>query len=278
MVAHLWANQSQEHARSGSMSFSGDTLYSYGTPIARIVKARKGKRVALITCHRYSVTTSSNHMHEATGAIRGLDCFVVPSLGISGGRHVEPSGTHLKVNHRANLKHLRAEYDVDCKRALRMYDLPGMLTYSAEQHNAYAEAFGFKARIDWHPDEKRISAARAERNARLKMERGERIAAWLAGKAVRLRYGDTPDGALLRARKRLVETSLGAVVPLADGRHVWERVKACHDAAQEWQANGEQMPVGSFHVSRITADGELFAGCHRIRFAECERFARSMGW
>ena len=86
MTAHVWAQQSQECGHSGSLSFAGDTLSSYGTPIARIVKGRGGP-VCLLTSRRYSVTTSG-HCSQARRAFAG-SVFTVPMLGAFGGGHRE---------------------------------------------------------------------------------------------------------------------------------------------------------------------------------------------
>lgn len=53
MVAHLWANQSQDSARtqSGNFSFQGETLCSYSTRIGRIYTLADGSKIALITSH-----------------------------------------------------------------------------------------------------------------------------------------------------------------------------------------------------------------------------------
>ena len=61
MVAHVWANQSQDNARNAkqSVSFQGPKYYSYRTCVAMFTDANlNGKRVVLI---------SNNHWGNATG-------------------------------------------------------------------------------------------------------------------------------------------------------------------------------------------------------------------
>lgn len=117
MVSHLWANQSQEFARTANPSepksgrfgswqggasfwygkprtwFRGPVLYSYNEPIARLVPAVDGSTYALVTAGRpkggdrfdpanyekWSVATS-NHMpgHATRGHVAGT--FTVPSI------------------------------------------------------------------------------------------------------------------------------------------------------------------------------------------------------
>ena len=55
-VAHRWANQVQEHARSGPMSFSGVYAYSYNTRIGRLHTVN-GHTVAVMSDIYYSRTT-----------------------------------------------------------------------------------------------------------------------------------------------------------------------------------------------------------------------------
>ncbi len=84
MCAHVWAQQNQAHGRSNSMHFQGDTIYSYQTPIARIVFPDNSDSpgVVLITSHTYSVTTSGKHMPAVHRAVQHLKSFHVPNLGV----------------------------------------------------------------------------------------------------------------------------------------------------------------------------------------------------
>ena len=79
MIAHLWANRSQDSARNagGNFYFDGDTIYSYGShfPIARHVETKRGRAV-LFTTRDYSVTTSG-HKWAVLRACRHLTVFHV---------------------------------------------------------------------------------------------------------------------------------------------------------------------------------------------------------
>jgi hypothetical protein len=72
-VAHRWANQTQTHASSGPMSFSGVYAYSYNTPIARIHDIN-GHRVAIISDIFYSNTTCKHRseLHKAASHLTVL--------------------------------------------------------------------------------------------------------------------------------------------------------------------------------------------------------------
>lgn len=80
-VFHLWAAQSQEHARQGGNPtrayFDGTSCYSYGShyKVGELVKI-KGIQVALINRRGYSNTTSK-HIGEATFAVSHLPTIEV---------------------------------------------------------------------------------------------------------------------------------------------------------------------------------------------------------
>lgn len=89
-------------------------------------------------------------------------------------------------------------------------------------------------------------------------------------------HAKAPEGeTLLRVDGEDVETSRYARVPLAAAertfRFVWAR------RAQGWHRNGETHVVGNYSLEAVNEQG-LVIGCHRITWAEVERFARSQGW
>jgi hypothetical protein len=226
MVAHIWANQSQECARShnGNFWFEGRAIYSYRTPIANLVDGATGL-VALVTCETFSVTTSGKHMpaiHRATDYGRSVPTHTVPSIGASGGRLSGLSGV---VDHDANMAHLIAIYEKAKARVRRARDLWGSvasyLEHDAKAAFAYSESFGLPApAIDLAADAAAIETFRAERNAEnntpdaiakrerdrerraerkaekerraaeiARIDAAEKRASWIAGENVFLGYG-----------------------------------------------------------------------------------------
>lgn len=71
-VIHLWANQSQDSARSKNVFFEGTTLYSYGYhyKLGEMI-TYKGKKLAMVNDRGYSVTTSK-HIRWALSAVEHL--------------------------------------------------------------------------------------------------------------------------------------------------------------------------------------------------------------
>jgi hypothetical protein len=106
MVAHVWAQQKQDEGRSGNgnFSFSGPTIYSYGTPIANIVTGTRKRKGALLTSQSYSVTTTGKHKNATWSAWHGNGpSFTVPFLGVTGGRAFRhPDATNMKEVHKGN--------------------------------------------------------------------------------------------------------------------------------------------------------------------------------
>lgn len=315
MTAHLWAQRDKQSARSsnGNMSFSGDTLYSYSTPIGRFIDA-SGVEVVLITSQRYSVTTSGKHMPALWRAFRhdgDAVIFTVPNVG---GYSNPP-----RIEHEANLAHLVAEYRQAEGRALRAAlhsrrapeseeALTNELSGLAARAERYARLFKLRApKFDPAGEAKRVFEKRREREARhntpaeiakrekaakarealqvrreelARAETAERIAAWRNGEPVQLRHGERiaeGNGALLRVKGDKLETSLGATVPLDHAVRVFRFVKLCRERGEGWRRNGRSLRVGHFQVDSVEPNGDFHAGCHFIAWAETEAAARQAG-
>lgn len=236
-VAHVWAHQSQDHARNsgGSTSFRGPKFYSYRTPIARIT----GEAV-LISSNTYSATTASRHLPAVRNAVRGLFpsayIFTVPFV-VEQAEGRAPGGTMDD-----NLIALESAYHALCARLLRVQsaywttraDVYSSLEESFKTCQTFARLFGLKGNkleIDRDADNiwarwERLERKRAqpgyiakreaandrakvrkvererEKVAALKQAACDRVAQWLAGGRVTLAYGDAKtagyEGHLLR--------------------------------------------------------------------------------
>ena len=317
MCAHVWAQQSKASGKSGNgnLSFEGQTLYSYRTPIGRFVATVDGRRAVLVTSNTYSVTTSGKHMPALWCAIdygRGAfsPCFTVPHLCAG------------YVDHAANLAHLVDCYVKGLAKDRRARDLRGdwreRCVKAARNAVDYAEAFGLPVPVLAVTDdcdavaahraareakrnapgaaERREAEAlkRAERKERREREarekaladRAEAIADWRAGRRRYLPYGvqhDSSGGALLRVQMAAdietgqLQTSLGATVPLPDAIRVFRFVKLCKERGEAWRRNGRTLPVGAFQVDHVAPNGTFRAGCHLIHWPEIEAAARAAG-
>lgn len=168
MVAHLWAHQTQEHARSGQgpsgrprMFFGGlnerahrvgenspRLLYSYGYHFvaAAICEAANGDKIALINEHEYSVTTRK-HLASIRSAVRG----VMPYFEV-----LDPRADS-KEAHKRNVAHMDAEIIGGIaefmkrrggKESHASYDF---IVRAVERRNLYASTFrlGLKTFSKW---------------------------------------------------------------------------------------------------------------------------------
>lgn len=122
----------------------------------------------------------------------------------------------------------------------------------------------------------RFVAAVAEHNAaidaREAKENAEKLAAWISGEAVNLPYS-CPT--MLRAENAEMVTSHGARVPLEDAARTYRFILKARAAG--WHRNGDTHQIGSYHLDAVNDCG-VVAGCHRVTWAEIERFAALMGW
>lgn len=310
MCAHVWAQQNQLEGHANSVHFSGPVMFYYVTPVAMFHETKEG-RVCLVTSQTYSVSTSSKCMPAVRRAIHGMTTFSVPWVGYGGARgrdHSEPS-------HAANLKHLVARCEEFANRVAKSRNpdlaslLPG-LEERADTALRYARAFGLRVpaidpgkmnndvvakRAAFDTPEAKAKRAKAAARAKLRAAAAEQVALvgrrqrqydWRHNVAVHMgpedRYDET-RGALLRivrgthGKDDVVQTSLGAVVPLNDARRVLKFIKAVHDPQRNvGHFLVQDASVGSFRVDFVHSDGSITAGCHKISAAEIQWFTDAL--
>lgn len=99
-----------------------------------------------------------------------------------------------------------------------------------------------------------------------------KLARWQAGEDVSLGH-NCPT--LLRAEETEMVTSHGARVPLDDARRTYRFALICK--AKGWHRNGETHAIGAYQLDAVNENG-VVAGCHRVSWAEINRFATAQGW
>lgn len=80
---------------------------------------------------------------------------------------------------------------------------------------------------------------------------------------------------LLRVDGDDMQTSKGVRVPLTEAHKAY--LFAMLKRSDEWRRNGETFGIGMYQLDSVTSEG-IVAGCHRISWAEVDRFASVMGW
>lgn len=307
MVAHLWANQSQQEARNAgrnrraSFYFEGDTIYSYGGhfPIAKHVE-HKGEKAILFTTRHYSPSTSG-HCNMVLNALRHKQSDII--------RCYNPAaiGEH---DHKSNLKEMRERCEETLNKALRSRTQTDWLRHEtatiANEHARYRALFGksldkpLTISEDWQAQAKAQIAKNREaiKNAEKIKEREKKklikstlevLSYWKLGEdAILEKYPDPMNRprydtmlapiALRLSSKGEVETSRGARIPADHARRIWKMVKGFRASGQSYQRNGHTIHAGQFAVDSIDAHGTLTAGCHTIEFAAMVELAERLGW
>ena len=292
VLFHRWANQTKPASKSGNVFYEGPILYSYGHHFPLAVLTGKGKpEIVLVNSRSYSMTTAK-HRSQAVRASSHKVHIYVPRLD-------QPCNPD-------NLTYLNGEtqaaYDAMKKARSCISSHESTARNCLETAKLYRKTFlGGKGKVYALPKdfttllaaarerEVKHNAAQAVKEERHKAERArqrelnaladaEKIAAWRAGEAVSLSWG-LP--CMLRVKPSdpdTVETSLRAEVPLTHARRLYGLILGVVESGTDWETNGHTIPVGVYRVDRITADGTLHAGCHKISFEEIDRFATERGW
>jgi hypothetical protein len=294
-VAHVWAQRSGRSARGFNMYADGNAVFSYGLHycIARFVQTtpRKGaaRTVVLFNANPNSISTAKHRSHVRRAIPSLYRVYDVPDA--------DP-------HHSDNLRHFEAqavESFGKAKRARVYADMHERHAERALQDAAdYAADFGIRWKrpadvaelvAQAHTRAKREAAERAKA-ARLRAKReaeeaiqlrlvyADDFALWQSGDGP---YSPPPgyrtdsNGSVyMRVRGDVLETSLGASVPLRQAVRVFQFVKLCRETGQGWKANGRTVRVGHFHVDEITPAGDMKAGCHSFtweRIAEAAELA-----
>ena len=283
MVAHVWAQQTQEYGKNGTgnIYFRRDTIYSYGEhfPIARIVPRPHGQRVVYFTTRTYSVTTSG-HMSTVRSALRDGETVF----------HLPPQAWD---NSKAALKEYAARIAAETLAASRARSNQEWKIETAHatvsEANAYAKAHGLKTRFthtftaaDLQAARERArianaekAAARERRDAEQIARDAERLARWMAGEGEG--WTNFLGPVRLRIKGEEIQTSKGVRVPVTHAARVWRLVRACVTTGREYRRNGHTEHVGEFAIDHVAADGTLTAGCHTIAYAELARIAGLLG-
>lgn len=165
------------------------------------------------------------------------------------------------------------------------------LERAGELANEYSESIKANpafaaARDDWQASEKerkeREAAARAlEESTRLaRWQAGERVMhinATREGGAAYIRAVDVTRNAAGDITGGTLQTSQGANAPLVEAIQAFRFIKLVRERGTPWHANGAQVLVGHFALDRITAAGDMRAGCHAFAWQDIAALACELG-
>jgi hypothetical protein len=300
-IPHLFAHKVQESGRNaqGNFYFTGAdgvpvSLWSYGShwEIARHVTTKRGNAV-LWNSDTTTVTTTGQTRETLSAIPPDVPKFRVTRL----------QQFDLKYNAQAQHKKQLEGYAYDIELHLlnasrarsswRKESEHGTAQKLTDERNAYVLFFGLRNKpLADVPalDSEQMKAIKAKESARqkagtekAKREKAERLARmasaigeWRGGSllTISLPY-DAP--AMLRVKDGNVETSRGAIVPVAHAKRALTLVRAVLSRGETWHTNGHTCHLGPYKLDSIDADGTLRAGCHVISRAEWERIAPILG-
>lgn len=294
MVAHIWAQQSQERGHSGNWSFyfEKETIYSYRDtfPLARFVTIGKGKnkrRCVLITSEGYSHTTD---VHR--GLVKGAIPSSVPEF-LMPGLLIDPTEEGAKKKIRAFYNGLIQERLTKAARART--EKEWHLT-KAEDLRKMAQSFSDFFKWGWKVPELnvdpevnadleaikenlKIQAAKDKRKkdrrcAEQRKQSQDLFIAWRDGLQPVCPVSHRPDDGtdLLTVCRDRILTSQRAEIPVAHAARVYKALKAIK--ARVPQPVTCSIRVGHFTIEAMDGQGTITAGCHKIKWEEIERIAQ----
>lgn len=271
-VAHLWANQEQEDARTGNGNFyfQNNTIYSYGShfPIAKHVNF-EGKKAILFTTREYSASTSV-HIGIAAYASNHISKIYCkdPTCGSF---------------HEENLKNFIYRIEEQAKkltnaRKPELYILP--IHQITAQAKEYLEYFNFpisevmQSAFDITDKGKYFEYAQAKDEMltrELKRRKKEQkklftisLKKWLTGEKDRM-Y-DRIDQDYLRIHNGRIQTSQNVELPIELGKRLYQQILS--DTLKENDT------VLSYRV--IKTGSEYVIGCHSFPRKYLLKFGSSL--
>ena len=290
-LCHVFASRSQSEGRGTNMSFHDGTLYSYGTAIMRFMTDNRGHEFLLVNNSGYSNSTCKHMIHA-----RRATHHIQPQFDIDGlGRGVSLNYTMKELGPKLYNCALDSAAQAQQK-SIKARTYKSMHLERAQQMLVEArrisDFFGLKKKPDGkaierlikekekaakeHAKEMRESEQRRqERERQLIAEVSVELEKWIRGEECsKYMFHKCPVVCRPRAKKTLIETSNGAVIPYEAGRNVFEMFRTQKILFGE---DGLSVPVGQFHINEISQD-HVRIGCTTILKDEIERFAKQEGW
>lgn len=305
-VAHVWAQQDQDEGRNSNNSFyfHNETIYSYGShfPIASFWDYN----TVFMTTQGYSNTTS-RHIHYVWDAIRHKNVIRMHTVIFK-----TDSKQELKKKHEKNIKEMFNELSelAGKQKRARKWDYTNEISSVIDQLREYADIFnimsfltkaqkqvlengyesfeqveGVKKSMTKRDKLKATKQRKAREEAQRKRneELKEEIELWKLGEKRYIPY-DYRGDSLLRIIERadgvkLLETSQRVQLPIEEAESVFKFINKLKSSGKSWKRNGQTFQIGDhYQLDLLTADGDMVAGCHTIKWSEIERIANQMNW
>lgn len=292
LVAHLWANQIQNEARTptNNFYFYGDTIYSYGSHfvIAKHVTNEAGQNAALFSTRGYSNTTAKQQSITRY-ASRHLNTILVPDAGEN--REYNFSRWYMDMREQAD----------KLKTARKPEIYLNQIRYLFEQVKKYTDFFGYTISSDIQflseltsKDQlaelsERERIAREQREQEAERKRKEAVKKRLADfkKALKkfrafapgiVRIYDNPTGfdyLRFNAETNRVETSQRIEIPAEIAKRFYNQVLATIESGGCVDCGIYLME--HYQVKEINKK-YIIVGCHKIEIKEIKALTNKLGW
>jgi hypothetical protein len=131
---------------------------------------------------------------------------------------------------------------------------------------------------------------RKAKEKKLKKEQEQKIKEWLEGNHGKGEISfHTGDQILLRLVERdgekFVQTSKGVEVTASSAMKLYDgvcrirkSVSISEEAIDKFLEKNNLKSVDNWTVNKVTKDGDVIAGCHKIHYTEIERFGKKYKW
>jgi len=278
MVAHVWAQQSQNEGRnSGSSSFYNTKMYSYAALIAEFVTPE----IVIFNKHRYSNTTA-DHQSDILNALHGVTIFKVDNRTNDLKCHAVNIQSYINDILHNEQKAVKAREQKEnyliaannYKKELNKYlstfanDFNSSHAEILKEANKYAEISqetneAIKEAII--KDNKRKQAAKNKADKEAK----QRLNAWLKGETSYTLYGLKNTRLRVSNDGETIQTTQGAQIGIKTARLLFEAIKSKRDIVG--------MHVESFTVKAMDKK-TITIGCHVIEFKEINRISGLLNW
>jgi hypothetical protein len=281
-VAHLWANQEQDDARTptGNLYFNSRGIFSYGSHflIARHVTNTAGENAILITKRTYSNTTNAQ-INIVRSAARHIKQIRVPDPDQSQADNFEKWYTEIKniacklANARKPEKYLLLIEDVmsevNAYAAFFSFEVPEYLLAAGEIKDNAQYAAVLKNEVEFRRAQ--AEKERVETEKRLKKQ----LKDWRNFKTHYLGVYGVYDYLRFNRENNRVETSQRIAIPAEVAKAFYGQV--LETLGQGGCVNCDMLLMDRYQVGEINQDF-IKVGCHKITLKEIKTLSKKLGW
>lgn len=284
-VAHLWANQIQDHARTRNFYYNKEVIYSYGNhfPIARIYTDNEGKKTCFFTLRTYSSTTSKH-----IWVVRRANHLPVLYM-----QNVIEGDISYKDQHKKNVKHWEYELKEQFKKLEKarkreiyinkIQEIVGELRKYIEFFQVEADESLQKLIKDSSPENfqeylskeaERIKAETEKLNKESQARQKKSVTNWRKGKISRPYIVDNWDLLKINKETGRIETSQRVEIPEKTARSFYRHIhKVINKGGCDNDCKGEFM--NAYQIKQINKKF-IHIGCHKISMVEVEKIAKTL--